>query len=80
MNKIQYEDESQYQPVYQQAEQKSFFVRLVLATGIVSNDRAAEYVLLGVATLVIIVAIFLSFDIGNQSPPQLPTPFEEGNL
>ena len=55
---IQFEEESQQQPVYQE-QQKSFFVKLILSTGIVSSDKGAEYVLLGIAAIATILAIAL---------------------
>jgi len=60
---IQFEEESQQPPMYQE-EQKSFFVKLVLSTGIVSTDRGAEYVLLGIAATATILAIALPFLFG----------------
>ena len=57
---IQFEEEQQYQrPVYRQTEKKSFLVQLVLATGIVSDDKGAQYVLLGIAILSAVIAIAL---------------------
>ena len=58
MADIQFDEEQQYrQPG--QVEQKSLFIRLVLATGIVSTDKQAEYVLLGVAIVLIILAFLI---------------------
>lgn len=57
---IQFEEEQQYQkPVYQQTEKKSLLTRFVLATGIVSDDKGAQYVLLGIAILSAVIAIAL---------------------
>lgn len=61
MSDIQFDEEQQYQrPIYQ-AEQKSFLTRLVLSTGIVSTDKGAQYVLLGIAIIAAILAIALPF-------------------
>ena len=61
---IQFDEEQQYQR-NQQVKQKPFFIRIVLATGIVSTDRQAEYVLLGVAALLIILAFMIPSFIGS---------------
>ncbi|HVB19997.1 MAG TPA: hypothetical protein VNF51_01765 [Candidatus Paceibacterota bacterium] len=50
MADIQFNEEQQYQRSAQIG-RKPLFVRLVLATGIVSTDKQAEYVLLGIAFL-----------------------------
>lgn len=66
MADIQFEDD-QYRS-NNQNEQKSFFVRLVLATHIVSNDTQAQYVLLGIAILgVIITGVLFSMGGGAKS-------------
>lgn len=59
MANIQFEEEQQYQQQCQTGEQKPFFTRLVLATGIVSDDKHAQYVLLGVAVLILILAFMI---------------------
>ncbi len=64
---IQFEEEQQYQQPAQ-TEQKPFFIRLVLSTGVVSTDRQAEYVLLGVAVLGILITLFTLFSGGNSKP------------
>jgi hypothetical protein len=61
---IQFDEEQQYQRPAQ-ANQKSLFVRLVLSTGVVSTDRGANYVLLAVA----IIAIVLTFMISAPTKP-----------
>ena len=70
MADIQFEEEQYQRPA--ESEKKSLFIRLVLATGIVSTDQQAEYVLLGIAIVGIIVSLFLSFGGGShtvQKPP-----------
>lgn len=59
MADIQFEEEQQYQQQGQAGEQKSFFVRLVLATGIVSTDKQAQYVLLGIAVFFVVLAFVI---------------------
>lgn len=82
MTDIQFDEEQEYQrPV--QIEQKPYFVRLVLATKIVSTDKQAEYVLLCFAICGLLAAIglwivFLSShaviapSLPNQQPQQYP--------
>ncbi|MBI2048714.1 MAG: hypothetical protein HYT30_02195 [Parcubacteria group bacterium] len=72
MADVQFEEEQQYQPAYQQAEYKPLLIRLVLATGIVSTDKQAEYVLLGFALAVIILSFIILFLFGSSqvSVPQ----------
>ena len=60
MTDIKFSEDEQYQPAYQVAK-KQFLVRLVLSTGIVTNDEAAEKVLLGVAILFFILSLFFFF-------------------
>ncbi len=55
MSEVQFEEEQQLQRAYV-APQKSLFVRLVLATRIVSTDQAATYVLTGIAAAAILLA------------------------
>jgi hypothetical protein len=68
-------DEDQYQRPTQ-IEQKPFFVRLVLATKIVSTDKQAEYVLLGIVIVLIVVAVALPFIFNNGTTPH--NPYKEG--
>ena len=74
MTDIQFDEEQQYRQHGQaeKAEKKSLFIRLVLATGVVSTDRQAEYVLLGIAVVGIIVSLFLSFGGGSHTPQKPP--------
>lgn len=70
MTDIQFEEEQFQRPA--ESEKKSLFIRLVLATGIVSTDRQAEYVLLGVAVILIILAFLIPSLMGGShaSVPQ----------
>lgn len=43
---------------YPAASRKPFLISLVLSTKIVSTDKQAEYVLIGIAVLCILLAIF----------------------
>lgn len=52
--------------------QKPLFVRLVLATGIVSTDKAAEYILLGIVGLsLVIMTVVISSSGGAPVPSQM---------
>ncbi len=75
MADVQFEEEQQYRQGYQ-AEHKPLLIRLVLATGIVSTDKQAEYVLLGVAAALLLIAIFVAFSGGQSTPSE--NPYVEG--
>jgi hypothetical protein len=56
MAHVQFDEESSYTSV-SRTTKRSFLVRLVFKTGLVSTDRQAEYVLLAVAAFFGILAI-----------------------
>ncbi|HVB19999.1 MAG TPA: hypothetical protein VNF51_01775 [Candidatus Paceibacterota bacterium] len=64
------EEEDQYQRSAQIG-RKPLFVRLVLATGIVSTDKQTEYVLLGIAIAAAVISWFL-IPSGGHTPQQPP--------
>ena len=64
MADIQFEEEPQYQRAVLIAK-KSFLIRFVLSTGIVSSEQAANYVLLTVAVCAIVLAIAWPFWVGS---------------
>jgi len=64
MTDIQFEEKLEPQR-YQPAVQKPFLVRLVLRTGMVSSDKAAGYVLIGIAALATILAFAIPSMFGN---------------
>ena len=68
MADIQFDEEQQYGR-YLQTEQKPFLIRLVLATNIVSTDRAAEYVLVGFVLLGLLISVFFFTRGGSPAPP-----------
>ncbi len=74
MADIQFDEEQQYQHPAQ-AERKPLLARLVLATGIVSTDKQAQYVLLGIAIFFIILTFAIPM-FARVSSPAL-TPAEE---
>ncbi|MFA5744993.1 MAG: hypothetical protein WC887_02160 [Candidatus Paceibacterota bacterium] len=70
MADIQFNKEQGFQrPMLEK--QKSLFVRLIIATGIVSTERAADYILFGIAMLAIIFAFTISYFVssGPVAPP-----------
>lgn len=64
MADLQFNEEQQLQHSEQVAE-KSFLTRLVFGTGLVSTDRQAEYVLLGIAAFLFILAFLIPSFIGG---------------
>ncbi|MHB1769791.1 MAG: hypothetical protein ACYCPH_01785 [Minisyncoccota bacterium] len=84
MADIQFEEEQQQQRPLMQPKRKPFFVRLVLATGVVSTEKAAEYVLLGIAVFGLCLAAIVLWEVSlsssapiakplpNQQPQQYP--------
>ena len=81
MAEIQFNEEQEYQRPAQ-ADRKPFFVRVVLATKIVSTERDAEYVLVGVVVLCLIAAFTIPFlfsgpkgVVQTPSSPTWPHPF-----
>ncbi len=62
-------DEREEFPRQQQPDTTPYMVRLVLATGIVSDQRKAEYVLLGMAIFLIACAFALPLLVGNSYTP-----------
>ncbi len=47
--------------------EQSFFVRLVLKTGLAQTKRGAEYILLSVAGVCILIAVFVFMSAGNSA-------------
>ncbi|HUY62497.1 MAG TPA: hypothetical protein VMV50_01740 [Candidatus Paceibacterota bacterium] len=58
MSDIQFDEEPQYEAL-PRAAQKPVLTRLALSTGVVRNDRQANYVLLGVAFIATAAAVFI---------------------
>lgn len=57
-------EEQQYQSRYE-IERKPTLIRLILATGIVSSDKAAQFVLCGIAAILIVLTFIVSSSIGG---------------
>lgn len=66
MATVSFNEEPQYK-LPQQTSTKPFLVRMVLATRIVNTDRQAEYALVGVAIVAIIMAVWFWPD-GRSAP------------
>lgn len=71
MAEIQFEEEQQYRR-YVLPEQKSFMIRLVLSTGIVSTNTAAKYILIGIVIIAILASFFI-FYMSDSSSPKIPS-------
>ncbi len=71
MSELQFDEEPAYEP-RQQVEKKSFLTQMVLATGVVSSDRQAQYVLLSVAAVATVLSLFLIFSTTGSPAPQIP--------
>ncbi|MBP7741431.1 MAG: hypothetical protein KA104_01945 [Candidatus Pacebacteria bacterium] len=71
MSGVSFNEESQYKNAV--APKRSVFMKLAYATGIPENDVQAQYVLLGVAGLCVLVGIGI-FVFGNLSKPTPLTP------
>ena len=61
---IQFDEESRY-PQHERPADTSPFIRFVLATGMVSTKRQAEYVLLGSAAFMVILAFIIPLFMGG---------------
>lgn len=62
MSDVQFQDQ---QPRYQYKKKQSFLMRLVFATGLAKNEQQAQYILLGVAVLALVIGAFLLFGVGR---------------
>lgn len=65
-------NEEQYGQQVDQSARKPFLMRLVLNTGLVSTDQAAQYVLLCVAVALILLAFIIPTLFGGASSPKIP--------
>lgn len=64
---IQFDEEQEFSQSIR-APRQSTFVRFVLKTGLAKTEKAAEYVLLGVAAFAFIAIVFIVF--GHTNTPQ----------
>ena len=65
-------DEEQESRRPDQVDEKPYFVRLVLSTGVVSTDQQANYVLLGIVVAAILLASFFFHSANRVSKPPPP--------
>lgn len=73
MTDLQFDTEQEYTSQYTVPTQP-LFVRWVLATGIVKDEKQAQYVLIGVAIVAILLAVWLyPSRHAPVSPPNAPT-------
>lgn len=70
MSDIRFDEEQQRVPL-SQSEEKPLLIRFVLATGIVSTDDAARYVLLSIVLICTLTAFFVLFSDRSQNKPTL---------
>ncbi len=66
MKGVFFDDEEKYKHKSENPRKQSNLVRLVLSTGIVNDDKHAEYVLLYIMVFLIVIAIVI-FIFGNSS-------------
>lgn len=71
MAELQSDEGQQYPGPARGRTGKSLFIRLLLATGIVSTDQQAEYVLLSSAMVMLVLAFFL-FSLSGGSTARVP--------
>ncbi|MHB1162910.1 MAG: hypothetical protein ACYCZZ_00040 [Minisyncoccota bacterium] len=71
MEELQFDEEPTYQP-RPEVQKKSLLTQLVLATGVVSSDQQAQYVLLSIAAVATVLSFFLFFSTSGTPPPQVP--------
>ena len=69
MTDIQFEEEQMYTRPNTALKQQSALARLVLKTGIVRSERAAQYVLLGVAALALIATALIATSAFDRPAP-----------
>ncbi len=71
---IRFDTEQEYAPQYAATEQP-LFIRWVLATGVVKDEKQAHYVLIGIAVAAVVLALFFFFGVGGVThrppPPNL---------
>ena len=68
MTDIQFEGESEFERPSAAAAPSPFFVRLLLRTGLVQTERAANYVLIGIASVGIVFTLFTLFSFNESNP------------
>lgn len=73
MANLQFNEE---QDIYRRPDmpQYSFLTRFVLGTGLVKTEQGAQYLLLGVAVVCILAALWLTLSSSTSAPP--PSPFK----
>ena len=77
MTDIQFDEEQQYRRPAK-VDKKSFLVRLVLATGLVSTNEAAQYALLGVTVVATILAVGIFIYSGSVGSSTIQVPLPPG--
>lgn len=62
------EEESQYGRIQSSRLKEPYFVRLVLATGLVKDRRQAEYAVVGLCAFALLLSIFIFFSSASELP------------
>lgn len=75
MTQVSFDEEHQYAPPA--AVKQSWLVRMAFKTGLAKTEKEAQYVLLGVAALAVVVAVaFFLWGMPSSAPvPLPPTPY-----
>ena len=76
MTDLQFGEDQEFSRPAMMPQQQSLFVRLVLRTGIVTTEKEAEYVLIGIIVLCVVIMFFMLTSGGSSNSSALP--FEEG--
>ncbi len=72
MSGFQFEEDNKYGSP-KTAYKKPIFTRWLIATGIISTDKQAEYVLLAVSAVAIIISAFIFFNMTNSNTGAKPS-------
>lgn len=62
------EEEPQYARIQASRLEEPYFVRLVLATGLVKDRRQAEYAVVGLCAFALLLSIFIFFSSASELP------------
>lgn len=72
---VEFQEDKEFARPSATANEPSRFIRLVLSTGIVSTEKDAEYVLLGLAGAAVFIAILIFiYSLPNSKPAPAPPP------
>jgi hypothetical protein len=72
---VQFEGESKLPPRVGVSSQVPFLVRLVMKTGVVSTEASANSILIGIAVLAIVGAMYVFMDSNKPAPTPNPSDY-----